>query len=80
MAINKTAIQVLIDAYTANINLYITTNNNKEITGVQLKSILDESASILEEIKTSYFILGILHITYPPSLFLPILSLGNSDL
>ena len=52
---NKAAIQALIDAYTANITLYITSNNNKEITGAQLKQILDESSVILEDLKDSYF-------------------------
>ena len=52
---NKAAIQALIDAYTANITLYITSNNNKEITGAQLKQILDESSIILEDLKDSYF-------------------------
>ena len=52
---NKAAIQALIDAYTANITLYITSNNNKEITGSQLKQILDESSVILEDLKDSYF-------------------------
>ena len=53
--INKAAIQALIDAYEAKILLYITSNGNKEITGAQLKEILDESSVILEQIKDSYF-------------------------
>ena len=53
--INKAAIQALLDAYEAKILLYITSNNNKEITGAQLKEILDDSNVILEQIKDSYF-------------------------
>jgi len=53
--IDKAAIQALLDAYTAKILLYITSNNNKEITGAQLKEILDDSKVILEQIKDSYF-------------------------
>ena len=53
--IDKASIQALIDSYTTNITTYITTNGNKDITGAQLKGVLDESAVILEEIKDSYF-------------------------
>ena len=53
--LTRLQIQTLIDAYTAKTLLYITSNNNKNITGAQLKEILDDNGVLLEDLKDSYY-------------------------
>ena len=53
--LTRAQIQTLIDSYNAKVLLYITSNNNKEITGAQLKEILDENGVLLEDVKDSYY-------------------------